>query len=77
MAVESVDVTPRRWTVGAPSLDWPPAYSPAVERVAVREDRITDDDIEKVTAWFAASGGSPSTHRQHAIEVLSLVLGVK
>ena len=70
-------MTVRRWNPATVMLDAPPAFSPEMERYAVREDHITDDDIEKVTAWFAASGGSPSTHRQHAIEVLSLVLGVK
>jgi hypothetical protein len=57
MAVESVDVTPRRWTVGAPSLDWPPAYSPAVERVAVREDRITENDVQAVASELALADG--------------------
>jgi hypothetical protein len=69
--------------VGTPALDFPPAYSPAVEKVRVREDRITDDDIERVAEWLTlhhdAEWISPGTpEAQHfARDVLSLVLGVE
>ena len=38
-------------------LDFPPAFSPEVERYHVREDRITEDDVRAVASELALIDG--------------------
>ena len=72
---------PRRWTIYAANIAADRVVQTGGERVklgqsvSVREDRITDSDVERVAAWFDISGGSREAHRRMAREVLALVFG--